>query len=438
VAGLGELLSTERDTTASPERAWREEFLPREEMPGAPPVRKVRESGDGFDTRDVLAHAARQAEERGFGDFTIVDVDAHHYETESWAEIAERIEDPVIRHLAQMGGVSKLTGQSSLIPSQVGNQDIAGRVSRYRLRGSEKVDGDVHRDVTIIKRAMQMMGIDYQIVFPTPMLNLGMHPQVEVEVAVARAYARWITEEIMSADPSIKTMLYLPFNDPVASLKLVEDFGDGPGVVGFMVTSVRYRPVHHRDYMKLYAAIAETGMPLGFHAAYNWQERSMEQLNKFLSVHALGFPFYNMIHLTNWVINGIPERFPDLRVVWIESGLAWIPFLMQRLDDEYMMRSSEAPSLTKRPSEYMREFYYTSQPMEFTGNMDALRVTFEMMDAENRLMYSSDYPHWDFDLPSKIYDLPFPSEETKRKILGGNALELFGIDDEVAVRKTDS
>lgn len=412
-----------------PENTQQEEFTPREEMPAAPPVRKVKESGDGFDTRGALAHAARQAEERNFSDFTIVDVDAHHYETESWAEIADRIEDPVIRHLSQMGGVSKLTGQSSLIPSQVGNQDVAGRVLRYRLRGLEKTEEGVHRDVTIIKRAMKMMGIDYQIVFPTPMLNLGMHPQVEVEVAVARAYAFWITENILSADPSIKTMIYLPFNDPVASIKLVEDFADGPGIVGFMVTSVRYRPVHHRDYMKLYATIEETGMPLGFHAAYNWQERSMEQLNKFLSVHALGFPFYNMIHLTNWVINGIPERFPNLQVLWLESGLAWIPFLMQRLDDEYMMRSSEAPSLTKRPSEYMREFYYSSQPMESTHNRDALRVTFEMMDAENRLMYASDYPHWDFDLPSKIYDLPFLSEEAKRKILGGNALKLFGIDD---------
>jgi uncharacterized protein len=56
-----------------------------------------------------------------------------------------------------------------------------------------------------------------------------------------------------------------------------------------------------------------------------------------------------------------------------------------------------------------------------------------MMDAKNQLMYASDYPHWDFDLPSKIYDLPFLSEEDKRKILGGNALKLFDIDDTEAV-----
>jgi hypothetical protein len=58
--------------------------------------------------------------------------------------------------------------------------------------------------------------------------------------------------------------------------------------------------------------------------------------------------------LTNWVINGLRERFPGLDVVWIESGLAWIPFLMQRLDSEYMLGSSEAPLLQRRPSEYIR------------------------------------------------------------------------------------
>jgi predicted TIM-barrel fold metal-dependent hydrolase len=158
----------------------------------------------------------------------------------------------------------------------------------------------------------------------------------------------------------------------------------------------------------------------------------MEQLNKFISVHALAFPFYNMVHMTNWVINGIPERFPKMPVIWIESGLAWVPFMMQRLDHEYMMRSSEAPLLTKRPSEYMREFYYTSQPIEFT-DMKALEVTFEMIDAENRLMYSSDYPHWDFDLPSRIYDLPFLTERAKRRILGGNAVDLFRIEDQKSV-----
>ena len=48
------------------------------------------------------------------------------------------------------------------------------------------------------------------------------------------------------------------------------------------------------------------------------------------------------------------------------------------------------------------------------------------VNAETQLLYASDYPHWDMDLPSVIYDLPFLGEEAKRNILGGNAARLFG------------
>jgi hypothetical protein len=100
--------------------------------------------------------------------------------------------------------------------------------------------------------------------------------------------------------------------------------------------------------------------------------------------------------------------------------------MMQRLDNEYMMRSSEAPALKKAPSEYMRDMFFSTQPMEMT-DMAALEQTFRMMKAETQLLYSSDYPHWDFDLPSTIYDLPFLSEQGKRNILGGNAMRVFNL-----------
>ena len=66
-------------------------------------------------------------------------------------------------------------------------------------------------------------------------------------------------------------------------------------------------------------------------------------------MHALSFAHFNMVHMTNWVLNGLPERFPKLKVIWIESGLAWVPFVMQRLDSEYMMRTSECPLLKRKP-----------------------------------------------------------------------------------------
>jgi hypothetical protein len=101
-------------------------------------------------------------------------------------------------------------------------------------------------------------------------------------------------------------------------------------------------------------------------------------------------------------------------------------FMTQRFDNEYLMRSSEAPALKRLPSEYMREMYYTAQPMERT-NMELLEATFKALNAPTQLLYASDWPHWDFDLPSTITDLPFLAEQDKRNILGLNAKRLFGM-----------
>jgi predicted TIM-barrel fold metal-dependent hydrolase len=144
-------------------------------------------------------------------------------------------------------------------------------------------------------------------------------------------------------------------------------------------------------------------------------------------MHALSFVLSNLVHLTNWVINGLPERFPKLKVIWVESGLAWIPFLQQRLDHEYLMRVSEAPLLKRLPSEYMRDMFYTMQPME-TTNLKLLEATLETIRAETQLLYASDWPHWDFDVPARLFDLPFLDDRAKRNILGYNAARLFNLD----------
>ncbi len=300
---------------------------------------------------------------------------------------------------------------------------------RNHGRRLEKTPPSPHRDITLTKRWMDAIGIDVACIFPTPMLFLGVTPRPEVEVALARAYNRWLIDVVLAHEPRIRSTLYLPLNDPEASYKMVTDLGDKKGVVGFTVVSPRYQAVHANAFMKTWAAIEERNLALVFHGAYAWGgDKSMQLCNRFIAVHALGFVWFNAIHLTNWLCNGMPERFPKLKVAWIESGLAWIPFLMQRLDNEWMMRSSEVPLLKRKPSDYMREMYYSSQPMEMVNNREALEPSFKMFNAETQLLYASDYPHWDMDLPSTIYDLPFLSETAKRNILGGNAKRLFNLE----------
>ncbi|MEA2978984.1 MAG: uncharacterized protein QOF91_2827 [Alphaproteobacteria bacterium] len=387
-----------------------------------PKSRKVRLS-ENFHTGDLLANARRQARDRKFDDYLIVDVDAHHNEFDHWSEIAKYIDNRVIRHLASVS-----PNPSTILSAPPTTQDMGDRIGRRIHRKLEHTPEGRHREISLTLRYMDAIGIDYTILFPSPMLLLGQHPLVDIEVAMARAYNRWLVENVLAVEPRIKSMLYLPFNDPEASLKMVEEFGDKPGVMGFMVVAIHFKPVHDKAYMKLYAALEERGLPIAFHASYYWEEQSARQMNKFLSVHALTFPYYLMVHLTNWIVNGIPELFPKLRVSWIEGGVAYLPFIMMRLDHEYMMRISEAPLLKRMPSDYIREMYFTSQPLECPGNPNLLKPIFEMVNADKQMMYSSDYPHWDFDVPSRLFDLKFLTPEARRNILGLNACRYFGVD----------
>jgi predicted TIM-barrel fold metal-dependent hydrolase len=333
------------------------------------------------------------------------------------------MENDVLRQLT-ISGRSK--GRGSPIPSPAtGFQDMGGRITRYPLRASEKTTRAHLRDVELGQRWMDAMSVDYSCLFPTLMLAIGLHPDPQMEVELCWAYNRWLTEKALpEAGGRLYSMLTLPLSDSDASMRQIETFGGRKYVTGFMITCVRSLPIHHNSHMKIFRALEERGLALCFHSAINPTEPVFKSLNRFASVHGLGFPFYNILHATNWVTNGLGERFPKLPVIWIEGGLAWIPFLMQRLDHEYMLRSSEYPLLKKKPSDYMRDMYYASQPME-AENMRALECTLEMINAETQLLYASDYPHWDFELPCRIWDLPFLSEKAKHNILGGSAARLF-------------
>src|SRR4051794_17453174 len=353
---------------------------------------------DELNTTQLLRHARKQAVQRNFDDMLIVDVDAHHYESENYSEFLEYMENDVLKQLTLSG---RAKNRQAIVPSGLGYQDMGGRVTRYPMRGSEKTEaGGALRDVQLGHRWMDAMSVDYSCLFPTGMLNIGLHPQKEMEHELCWSYNRWLTEKVLpESNGRFYSMLSLPFSDPDEALRHVETFGDRKHVGGFMVTTVRSNmAVNDNAYMKVYRAIEERGLVLSFHSGPNWGEPIYKSCNRFISVHALGFTWYNVLHLTNWVINGMGERFPKLPVIWIESGLAWIPFLMQRLDHEYMLRPSECPLLKKKPSDYMRDMYYSSQPMEIQ-DMGALECTFRMINAETRPSSSSAYRHWTSTCP---------------------------------------
>ena len=307
----------------------------------------VQEITTKTDTRDILAHATKSFRDKRLDGWTLIDVDAHHSEMSSWSDIVEYLDDPIMLHHARefrsrTGGAP---GLSNHMPG-IRYQDVGGRI-RHQQKLDEPVDDkSVHRDVTLVRRSIEALGLDYQVLFPGNMLALGTHPQQRVEAELARRLQPLALRHVLDKDDRIKSLLYLPLGEPEYCLRIIKELAGSQGRPRLHgdERALRSRCTHN-CYIPIYRELEERGLPLAFHAGPHWHDEYIKQLDVFMSMHAISFVLCNMVHLTNWIVHGLPERFPKLKTIWIESGLAWLPFMMQRLDNSYMMRPSEAPLL---------------------------------------------------------------------------------------------
>src|SRR3984893_1184182 len=167
-------------------------------------VRELPEIGIATDTRDILSHATKQSE--GYSDYFRVDVDAHVTETQFWPEILAMVDNEVIRHMGEGEGGRPLSRSLALLNNQprMTFQSVYGRIPHDLARLETTSDSDCHPCVELVRRSMDAMGLDYQVLFPTPMLTLGMHPMDDIEVALAGAFNRWMVERILPPGPRIK------------------------------------------------------------------------------------------------------------------------------------------------------------------------------------------------------------------------------------------
>ena len=133
-----------------------------------------------------------------------------------------------------------------------------------------------------------------------------------------------------------------------------------------------------------------------------------------------------LIHaLAAVVCGGVLERFPTLRVAFLEGGCGWLPFFMDRFDEHVEKLPSLSPWLTKAPSEHLRagRVFVSCEPEE-----DLAYPVSKL--GEDVIMYASDYAHWDCEFPDsvrKIAERPELTEQQKRKILRENAQRLYGL-----------
>jgi hypothetical protein len=187
-------------------------------------------------------------------------------------------------------------------------------------------------------------------------------------------------------------------------------------------------PLGRKRYWPIYAAAERAGLPVAFHpaamggghpsAGAGWPTYYLEEHNTFGTIMQ-GV-------LTSMIFEGVFERFPKLKVVSVEGGFTWAPHLGWRMDKHWSRLRKEVPHLLRPPSEYLRgNVWFTSQPMEETRKQAHLRDVIDWLGWD-RLMFSSDYPHWDFDDPRYAFKITI-SDEERRKVFFENAKGLYGL-----------
>jgi predicted TIM-barrel fold metal-dependent hydrolase len=348
---------------------------------------------------------------------TVVDTDAHYYDTLD--DIARYLDEPWRSRFQ-----TKIDSpQASIFPGSTGDRDVYGRIQRDDLSMSDMTPAE-------IIQVMGEIGVDKTVLLSQKMLSFArIGGGDERPVLLANGYTDYMLDQVVDPAEGVYTMAPVPYQHPRKAAELVDRVGDERGIVGFcMVTPGAEPPLGNAKYDVIYEAIEDTGLPVVFHAGGGGlDEFHIKGFERFIETHTLGFLVNNMAQLTSLVVRGVPEKFPDIDLVFQESGLFWVPTMMNRLDAEYLKRPSEAPLLKKRPSEYMKEFYYGIQPLEKPVDPTHLEQIVAMIGGPDQLLYASDYPHWDYDPPSAITEIGFLTDAEKGAILGGNATAVFDL-----------
>ena len=282
---------------------------------------------------------------------------------------------------------------------------------------------------------MDIEGIDTAILYPSIGLVWLATAKLDLAIACARAQNDLLADFASDCGGRVRPALSLPLVAPTRDCvdAALKELAHGVNDLGmrsvFMLPSVRRANLDEPFLYPLYEEIERLGLPIGIHwGAGTWLPGSEERFkpDQFVLAHTIGFPLEAMVALGSIVCGGLPEKFPRLKWAILESGVGWIHYFMERLDEHYERLPQLLPAMKRWPREYLKSglIYYSCDPDEAS-----LPFILEMM-GDDLIFYASDYPHWDGRFPESVAPLrdnPKLTSVQKRKVLAENAARFYGL-----------
>jgi hypothetical protein len=300
------------------------------------------------------------------------------------------------------------------IPPETYDRSLGGTLGQSGIKLEERL------------AAMDKQEIHLAVLYPTAGLGIGRVREPEYAAALCRAYNDFIAE-YCNVSPRLKAVANLPIYNPPEAAKELRRAVTKLGLVGGMLAAQAHnKNLASAEFYPLYEEAQRLEVPIAIHA-FGGDEAGSEIFDQFICLHTTGHPFPVLRQLTAMIFGGIPELFPKLKVGYLEIGCGWIPYWLERMDEEWEKRGKvEAPLCKRKPSEYLTNghIYYGVEPEEKMMGFVVNEIGSET------LMYASDYPHWDMSWPESaviIWRREDLSLEAKKNILEKNAQRFYNL-----------
>jgi predicted TIM-barrel fold metal-dependent hydrolase len=288
--------------------------------------------------------------------------------------------------------------------------------------------GNAGSDYGLMRRQLlDRYGIEHAVLTGDQPIEVSTLANPYYAQALASAYNDYLVDVWLPRDPRLKGSLVVAPQDPEGAAREIRRLGGHPDIVQVLVSTGSQRPYGDPFYHSIWDACAEVGLPLAAHlggnAGVNATPTGCGPPTFFWEAHAL-LCETGMGHLASVIAHGVFEKWPSARFVLIECGIAWVPALLWRLDEDYRALRKETPWLQRLPSEYAHDHVRLStQPLEQPRDRRAMWPALADIGAQDMLMFASDYPHWDFDDPTFLR-LP---KDWREPVMDTNARELYGL-----------